>query len=240
MTPTVQPEGFDILCERGPCLVVAKPGGVATQAPAQFDSLERRIRRFLQQRETSSGSVYLGVPHRLDRPVSGAIVFAKTIRGARRLSEQFAGRLVQKKYWALVEGAVAPHTGVWTDHLRKIPDRAQAEIVASGQHGARLAVLRYRTLAVTPVRSWLEIELETGRMHQIRVQAAARGHPILGDQLYGAASPFGPPAVEDRQKWIALHAQSLAFRDPKTRKLVLASAPLPRPWIELGLENRDG
>jgi len=90
------PDGFKILCEQGPCLLVAKPGGVLTQAPRSIDSLELRIKSFLKIRDNKPGRVYLGVPHRLDRPVSGVMVFAKHVRAARRIAEQFEGRTVQK------------------------------------------------------------------------------------------------------------------------------------------------
>src|SRR5689334_12976722 len=111
--------GFDILYEQGPCLVVNKPPGLLTQAPPGIDSLELRVKRFLKAREHQPGNVYLGVPHRVDRPVSGVIVLAKHVRAARRLSEQFEARTVRKIYWALVEGHVTPESGTWTDQLKK-------------------------------------------------------------------------------------------------------------------------
>src|SRR6266436_5706954 len=94
--------GFDILYEDPDFLVVSKPAGLLTQAPLGIDSLEVRIKQFLQQREATPGEVYLGVPHRLDRPVSGAILFAKTVAAARRMSKQFEWRRVEKIYWALI------------------------------------------------------------------------------------------------------------------------------------------
>src|SRR3954469_4480527 len=114
------PLGFDILHEDEACLVVSKPAGLLTQAPLGIDSLEVRIKRLLQERQTEPGDVYLGVPHRLDRPVSGAILFAKTVAAARRMSKQFEWRRVEKTYWALVEGDVTPEEATWTDHLKKI------------------------------------------------------------------------------------------------------------------------
>jgi len=229
------PNGFDILYEEGPCLVVAKPGGVLTQAPPGIDSLEVRIKRFLKVRDSKPGNVYLGVPHRLDRPVSGVMVFAKHVRAARRIAEQFQGRTVKKKYWAVVEGNVTPEQGAWRDHIRKIPDIAQAEVVDRGHSEGRVAVLRYRVLAHLNEASWLEIELETGRMHQIRVQAASRGHAVVGDWLYGSSATFGPQTEDIRGRWIALHAQTLRFRHPMTREPVEQTAPLPVPWLALEL-----
>lgn len=231
----LSPDGFDILYEQGPCLLVAKPGGLLTQAPPGIDSLELRIKSFLKTRDSKPGKAYLGVPHRLDRPVSGVMVFAKHVRAARRIAEQFEGRTVQKKYWAVVQGRVASEQGTWRDHVRKIPDIAQAEVVDRSHPEGRIAVLHYQVLAQLNDASWLEIELETGRMHQIRVQAAARGHAVVGDSLYGASVAFGPQAPDPRSRWIALHARSLRLRHPMTRETVRQTAPLPEPWLALDL-----
>ena len=233
----IEPIGFDILYEEGPCLVVCKPGGVLTQAARGIDSLEVRIKQFIKQRDDKPGKVYLGVPHRLDRPVSGAMVFARHVRAARRLAEQFEGRMVKKKYWALLEGRVEPDVGTWRDYVRKIPDQPQAEIVDRSHADARLAVLHYRVLQQADACSLLEIELETGRMHQIRVQAASRGYPVLGDEQYGATMPFGPETDDRRQRWIGLHGKSLDFRHPMTREPVSQTAPLPEWWGRLAISD---
>ena len=97
---------LEILYDNGPCLVVNKPAGVLTQAPAGIDSMEVRVKAFYREREEKEGNIYLGLPHRLDRPVSGAIVFARHVRAAQRLSSQFENRTVTKVYWAVVEGDV--------------------------------------------------------------------------------------------------------------------------------------
>jgi 23S rRNA-/tRNA-specific pseudouridylate synthase len=161
------------------------------------------------------------------------LVLARHVRAARRLAEQFEARTVRKTYWTVVEGQVSPETGTWTDYLRKIPDAARVEVIPPDHPEARQAVLHYRMLATDGHRSWLEIELETGRMHQIRVQAACRSHPILGDAQYGAVAPFGPVTDDFRSRWIALHARSLEFRHPMTRQVVCQTAPLPSAWQAL-------
>lgn len=231
----IEPE-FEILAEEGPCLVVSKPPGLLTQAPAGIDSLEDRIKRFLKVRDEKPGRVYLGVPHRLDRPASGAMVFAKHVRAARRIAEQFESRRVEKIYWALAEGHVLPQEGTWHDHLRKIPDVAQAEVVAVEHPEARAAIMHYRTLERSASWSWLEIRLETGRMHQIRVQSASRGHPLLGDALYGGEVPFGEQYEDPRRRAIALHSRVLAFDHPMSRIPMTFVAPLPGAWKETGIE----
>jgi len=222
----------EILYEEGPCLAVLKPSGLLTQAPADIDSMERRLRAFLKHRDSKPGNIYLGIPHRLDRPVSGVLLFARHVRACRRLSDQFAGRLIRKRYWALVEGAVEPAEGRWEDWLRKVPGEARAEVVAADHIEARTAALTYRTLGTTPHGSWLQIEPETGRTHQIRVQAASRGFPIVGDTLYGGKFPFGEQHDDPRRLAIALHARSIEFRHPMTQELACVEASLPDVWRE--------
>ncbi len=231
----IEPD-FEILCEAGPCLVVSKPPGLLTQAPPGIDSLEDRIKRFLKVRDEKPGRVYLGVPHRLDRPASGAMVFARHVRAARRISEQFESRRVEKIYWALVEGHVRPREGTWRDHVRKIPDVAQAEIVAGDHTDAREAIMHFRTLQRLAASTWLEIRLETGRMHQIRIQCASRGYPLLGDAQYGATTPFAEQYEDQRLRAIALHSRVLAFEHPMTRVPMSLVAPLPEPWGAEGIE----
>lgn len=231
--------GFGLLYEEGPCLVVNKPPGVLTQAPPGIDSLEVRIKTFLKQRDDKPGNLYLGVPHRLDRPASGVIVFARHSRATRRLGEQFEHRTVRKVYWACVSGQVQPAEGTWEDYLRKIPEQARAEVVPSDHPEGRVAVLHYRTLAVFDWGAWLEIELETGRTHQIRIQTASRGYPILGDAHYGSAASFGPAYEDERLRAIALHARSLTFRHPMTREIVTVTAPLPEAWATQGVVPLD-
>ncbi len=226
--------GVTILHEDAACLVVLKPAGLATQSPRGFDSLERRVRELLASRAPGE-PVYLGVPHRLDRPVSGPVLLAKTRRAARKLSRQFERRQVGKIYWACVAGAVEPDAEDWIDFVRKLPGEPRAEIVPETHADAQRAVLHYHALAQSQRGTLLEIELETGRMHQIRLQAAARGHPVLGDVLYGSQIPFGPPPVEERERIIALHGRSLSFVHPDTQEPLLIEVPLPETWRELAL-----
>src|SRR5688500_11708037 len=152
---------LEILYEQGPVLAINKPAGLATQAPPGIDALEARVKAFIKERDQKPGKVYLGVPHRLDRAVSGVIVFARHVRAARRISEQFEGRLVRKIYWACVEGHVSPAEGTWRDTLLKVYGHPRAEVVAEDHPSAKPAVLHYRTLGQASHGSWLQIELET-------------------------------------------------------------------------------
>lgn len=235
---------IDILYEEGPCLAINKPGGLLTQAPPGIDSLEHRVKSYLMRSEGKTendyrrGGPYLGIPHRLDRPVSGVILFAKNSRATHRLSEQFEARQIDKTYWAIVEGEVESDQETWTDYMRKIPDCPKAEIVSPINPNAREAILHYTVLDRFPLEiagvrkmfSRLEVKLETGRMHQIRLQSSTHGHPILGDATYGSTFPFGAYFDEERKREIALHARSISFQDPTLRTPVQLEAPLPPVW----------
>jgi len=257
---------LEILLDDDCLLAINKPAGLPTQAPRQYDSLERRVREALPG-VTDPRGAYLGLPHRLDRAASGVILLAKTPRAARQLSRQLERRLVKKLYWACLSGTVKPPEGTWTDYLRKLPDQAHVEVVhytptpaAEMSHleaaslevvtaenagvdscgAVQLSVLHYRTLGSSLHGSWLEVELVTGRTHQVRVQAASRGYPLLGDAQYGSTVLFGDAetagdAEESRQRPIALHARSITFVHPTTQAEVTVTAEVPGDWRSLGL-----
>ena len=227
---------LEILYDSGPCLVVNKPAGLLTQAPAGIDSLEEQVKAFYRHREEKEGNIYLGLPHRLDRPVSGAIVFARHVRAAQRIATQFENRTVAKVYWAVVQGDVQPDEATWTDHLHKRHGMAQSIVVPPDDPRGKLAVLHYRVLArLEGIGTWLELQLETGRTHQIRVQCASRGHVVLGDSQYGATQPFGEHFEDERLRGIALHARQLGFNHPMTNEPVDVTAPLPASWKSFDL-----
>ncbi|MCS6850570.1 MAG: RluA family pseudouridine synthase, partial [Gemmataceae bacterium] len=220
-----------ILFEDNHCLAVAKPAPLLTQGvPPGIPTLEGLVRAYIKERYHKPGNVYLGIPHRLDRPVSGVVLFARTSKAARRLAEQFAQRQVAKVYWALLEAEPQPSEGVWHDWVRKHPEESRAEVVTTDDPGARQAVVEYRVLGRGPEGTLVEFRPQTGRMHQLRVQAAARGAPVRGDALYGAREPFGPPADSPRDRVIALHARSLTFLHPIRYEPVQVTAPLPEWW----------
>jgi 23S rRNA pseudouridine1911/1915/1917 synthase len=245
----MQELGLEILLDDDCLLAINKPSGLPTQAPRQFDSVERRVRAWLAEQATlnaargsgiesgphSTGErpAYLGVPHRLDRPASGVLLMAKTPRAARLVSRQFERRQIEKTYWACVSGTVSPVEGTWMDRVRKLPSVPKVEIVAADAEGSLEAILHYRVIGETPHGSLLEVRLETGRTHQIRVQAASRRHPIVGDALYGSTIPFGPQLSDERERAIALHARSLSFRHPTTQAQCMVTGEVPDAWSAL-------
>jgi 23S rRNA pseudouridine1911/1915/1917 synthase len=232
-------DSLHILFEDNHCIAVAKPAGLLTQGvPAGIPTLEAMVKAYLKEKYGKPGNVYLGVPHRVDRPVSGVVLFARNSKAAHRLAEQFQERQVTKLYWGIVEGTVEPSEGAWEDWLRKIPDEARAEKVEPTAEGAKQATLNYRVVqSLTPgpePATLLEFQPITGRMHQIRVQAAARGHPLFGDSLYGSTRSFGPAAELLRDRLIALHARNLTFLHPLSYEPMTLTAPLPALWQEMG------
>lgn len=216
---------WSVLLEDGPILAINKPAGLLTQAPPGVPSLEAQVKAWLKERFAKPGNVYLGIPHRLDRAVSGVVVFTRNSKAAARMAEQFEQRTVRKIYRAIVEGIPASPSAELTDWIRKLPEQSRAAVVSADTPGARECRLSYRLLAKHDHEALVEIELHTGRMHQIRVQFASRGWPILGDTQYGSTrSPFAQP---DR---IALHARSLTFQHPVRYDSLTVTAPLPEDW----------
>lgn len=220
-----------VLLDDGGVIAVAKPSGLPTQAPPGVASVETWLRGRL------APGAYVGVPHRLDRAVSGVLLLAVTPRAARKLSRQFERREIEKEYLALLAGpgtagiAAAGDTE-WLDALVKIPDQPRARIATAAEPGARDAVTRVCVVAWAADALLVRLEPRTGRMHQLRVQAASRGAPILGDALYGgqAFRFVGGPAPTPRQSPIALHAWRIRFVDPATGRVVRVDAPLPEAW----------
>jgi 23S rRNA pseudouridine1911/1915/1917 synthase len=224
------------LLERSGVVAIAKPSGLATQAPPGLPSVEAWLRGLLP------AGAYLGVPHRLDRAVSGVLLMATTPRAARQLSRQFERRQITKTYVAILAAGAAmnPVAGAaveWRDRIAKRPDVAEAHVVDADDPAGREAVTIARTLGeVAPGRWLVELAPVTGRMHQLRVQAAARGMPVCGDTLYGGPALGGGPALDGvdtadtRRQPIALHALSIRFRDPDADGEVVVTAALPPHW----------
>lgn len=225
-------EKLEILREDGPLLAVSKPAGLPTQGvPKHIPSLESLVRAYIQQAFAKPGNVYLGIPHRLDRPVSGVVVFARNSKAAARLAEQFRERTVTKIYRAIVEGVPIEDGGQLVHWLRKIPDHAAGEVCDPHTDGAKESRLSWQKLATDGKRSLLEVRLETGRMHQIRLQMAAIGHPITGDTTYLPLASGGRANLEGpAPNCILLHAARLSLKHPIRYDDITIDAPQPEDW----------
>ncbi len=207
-------------------LVVDKPAGQLVQGDITGDrDLVTEAKAFLKDTFDKPGNVFVGLVHRLDRPTSGVVVLARTSKAAGRLSEQFRGRATDKRYLAILDG-VLDQAGEAVDGIVK-KDEGGVRVVRADHPKAQRATLRWRTLSVESRRSLVEVELVTGRKHQIRAQLAARGAPVVGDFRYGNPTRFADG------RGIALHAHRLTVEHPTQRTpMTFASAP-PPSWSGL-------
>jgi len=217
-----------IIYEDNHLLAVAKPAGLPTMgvAPGRTSALTL-AKQYLKQRYNKPGNVYLGVVSRLDSPVTGVLLLARTSKAARRLGEQFRQRTVQKIYWALVEGQLEPPVGQWVDWIARHPRRQHVCIVQASHGGAQEARTSYRVLQAWQRFSLVELQPDTGRKHQLRVQLASRRHAILGDRVYGSRQEF--------PVGIALHARRLVVVHPVRKEPLVLQAPVPHYWEKFGV-----
>lgn len=219
---------LNVLYEDNHCLAVNKPAGLLTQGDSTGEpSLLDAARSYLKEKYAKPGNVFVGLVHRLDRPASGVVVLARTSKAAARLSDEFREGAVEKTYWAVVEGRSPVEAGEWTDWLLKDERRNVVEVVPEGTPGSRHATLAVRVLERGPRTSLLEVRPVTGRSHQIRVQLAARGVPIVGDRKYGSRTTL--LAVDSRPR-VALHAAQLRFTHPTARAAISVCAEVPADW----------
>jgi 23S rRNA pseudouridine1911/1915/1917 synthase len=214
---------LDILYEDNHCIAIAKPSGsLSTHYEGKQETLDRAVKAYLKDKYHKPGNVFLGVVHRLDKPVSGVLLFARTSKAAARLAEQFRQGTIEKIYWAMVEGDVSTTAGTLEDWLKKDREVGRVEVVEPRTSGARQALLHFHRKGQHGGLTWLEVRPQTGRTHQLRVQLAHHGHPIYGDAKYGSIHTF------DRA--IALHAQSLTFLHPIRYEPITLTAEIPRLW----------
>jgi 23S rRNA pseudouridine1911/1915/1917 synthase len=213
----------EILYEDNHCLAVFKPAGVlSTHFQGRDETLDRAVKRYLKEKYHKPGQVFLGIVHRLDRPVSGVLLFARTSKAAARLAEQFRQGTVEKVYWAVVEGLVGRTAGTLEDWLKRDARKRRVEIVEPRTPGGRQALLHYQRRGEQGGFSLLEIRPQTGRTHQLRVQLSHHGHPIHGDARYGSVHTF--------PSGIALHARSLTFLHPVRYEPITLTAEVPQSW----------
>ena len=218
---------LEVLYEDNHCIAISKPAGeLSTHYQGKEETLDRDIKRYLKEKYHKPGNVFLGVVHRLDRLVSGALLFARTTKAAGRIAQQFRDGTVKKKYWVVIEGRYPQADGTFDDWLLKDHQAGQVRVVTPHTPGSRYCVLHHRRLRggklVGRRVSFLEIDLQTGRTHQIRAQLAHRGFPVYGDKKYGSRRSFG--------RAIALHARSLTFIHPTRGEPITLVAQLPAAW----------
>jgi len=206
---------IDVVYEDNHLLVVDKPSGLLTQ-PSGTDqsSLEEKCKQYLKKKYAKSGEVYLHAVHRLDKPVSGVVVFAKTSKALSRLNESLRNKQSKKIYHALVEGVPKQSETILENYL--MHDSFSARVVEKTHPKAKLARLSYKILEVQNGNAKLEIELETGRYHQIRIQLANLGCPIVGDGKYGST-------INNSGEGIALRHVELSVIHPIKKELCVFS-----------------
>lgn len=218
-----------VIYEDNHLLVVEKPVKMPVQADSSCDpDLLTEAKRYIKQKYDKPGDVYLGLVHRLDRPVGGVIVFARTSKAAARLTEAMKTRRVEKRYAAITDGGLRG-SGTLVNYIVKDEATHSALIVDEKHPGAQKAVLEYSTVTMKNGLTLADIGLMTGRHHQIRAQFAAAGHPLYGDQRYN------PEAVPGQQ--IALFAYSLSFEHPTLKeKMTFTSVPTGGAWADFHSE----
>ena len=177
---------INVLYEDNHLLIVEKPVNIAVQEDASKDmDLLNMLKSYIKEKYNKPGDVYLGLVHRLDRPVGGVMVFARTSKAASRLSNELRKQQIYRKYKAIIRGTLPNKQGELVDYLYKDRKKNLVSVVSSKNKGGKKAILEYKVLSKKDNLSMLEVELKTGRSHQIRVQLANQGTPLYGDQKYG-------------------------------------------------------
>ncbi|OGZ79390.1 MAG: hypothetical protein A2358_00285 [Candidatus Staskawiczbacteria bacterium RIFOXYB1_FULL_37_44] len=234
-----------VLYEDNHIIAVVKPAGVLTQGDRTGErSLMDDVRDYLMEKKNkTAGNVFLGLVHRLDKPVQGIVLFGKTSKGASRLSEQFRNHSIQKTYHAIVVGKLKESKGEIKEKVNKISffaegftNKTDEELLAEIKKATktRTAELSWEAVKSNDKFSLLKILPKTGRFHQIRIQMANMGHPILGDTKYGGQThrPISESVWKDRNS-IALAATAISFKSATEDKIINLEIPLPEEWAKL-------
>jgi RNA pseudouridine synthase len=212
---------MEILYEDNHIIIVNKASGEIVQGDKTGDEpLVETLKRFIKERDSKPGAVFMGVVHRLDRPVSGVVVFAKTSKALTRLNAMFAAGDVHKTYWAVTRNMPAEPSAVLTHYITSVERNNKSYASATPKPGAKEARLSYRLIASSDRYHLLEVNLMTGRKHQIRVQLSTIGCPVKGDLKYGDKR-------SNLDGSISLHARRVRFVHPVSKKEIDVIAPVP-------------
>ena len=210
-----------VVYEDNHIIIVNKTASEIVQGDKTGDvPLSETVKQYLKEKYHKPGNVFIGVTHRVDRPVSGLVVFAKTSKALSRLNEMFKNSEVKKTYWAIVKQTPAETEGELVNYLVRNEKQNKSYAYDTEKPGSKKAILHYRLIARSDNYSLLEVDLKTGRHHQIRCQLAKMGCPIKGDLKYGfpRSNPDGS---------ICLHARHVRFVHPVSKELIDVVAPVP-------------
>lgn len=224
---------LEILYEDNHIIAVNKSNSEIVQADKTGDeTLADKVKAYIKEKYNKPGDVFLGVVHRIDRPVSGVVLFARTSKALARLNQMFVDKTIKKTYWAIVQNRPPQIEEELHHYMSKNEDKNRALVSVSPRSGYKEAILKYRLLGSTQNLNLLEIELKTGRHHQIRAQLARIGCPIRGDLKYGAKR-------SNEGGGINLHSRSLEFMHPVKNEPIKIVAPLPagNEWKAFSIED---
>jgi 23S rRNA pseudouridine1911/1915/1917 synthase len=222
---------LNIIFEDNHVIVVNKKASEIVQGDKTGDeTMPDRIKSYLKEKYQKPGNVFCGVVHRLDRPTSGAVVFARTSKALERLNAQFREKETNKVYWAIVESKPAQDSGTLVHYLKKNEKQNKSYATLDEVPGSKKAILHYKLIGSSDKYFLLEIALETGRHHQIRVQISTISCRIKGDVKYGAKRPNPDGSI-------SLHARTLEFSHPTSKETLKFTAPVPNDPLWLFFEQ---
>jgi len=218
-------ENLQVLFEDNHIIIINKRSGDITQGDKTGDKpLSDVVKEYVKERYNKTGNVYLGVVHRLDRPTSGAIIFARTSKALERLNKMLRDKQINKTYWAVVKNHPKKEKDTLLNFLKKNPKNNKSSVFSKEITDSKKAVLHYQVIKKLDNYTLLEVDLETGRHHQIRAQLAAIGFPIKGDLKYGFNR-------SNKDGSIHLHARKIEFIHPVSKEKIIVTAPTPNEVI---------
>jgi 23S rRNA pseudouridine1911/1915/1917 synthase len=218
-------DNLQVLFEDNHLIIVNKRSGDITQGDKTGDTpLSEVVKQYIKEKYNKPNNVYLGVVHRLDRPTSGIIIFAKTSKALERLNKMLREKTIDKTYWAIVKNKPQPVQDTLIHYLKKNPKNNKSTAFKIENEGSKKAILHYKMIKELDSYYLLEIDLETGRHHQIRCQLSSIGSTIKGDLKYGAKR-------SNKDGSIHLHARKIQFTHPVSKENIVVSAPVPEDVI---------